>query len=298
MDIKLKGPELSRFKIKALIYLKALGVFSLTFLILFLVIKGINSFSEYRKWKHAVENIPEKEVRKLEMVKEQFSYDQVIQTWYVPPYKEWLKPINWLLYTENCIMCGRLNAMKFAGMIPGDWTVKDFKKKLGRFDFVNKWALHTGRYPLTDRRLYDISRRLTGNKTIKYKWYSIKTLDELIYLAKRGHHVFVYTQVWLGPSKSYPKAVKYLGKNYSHACTITGIKSYDPGEDLIEFSVNETLPATELTYTPVYSKLKKKGGCNLFDRQSIPYIIPSGEFARSGYILRVEDKKKKMKEKS
>ncbi len=289
MDIQLKGPKLSRFKIKTLIYFKALAVFLLTFLILFLLIKGIRSFSEYREWKHAVKTIPEKEIRKLEMVKKQFSYEQVIQTWYVPPYKEWLKPINWLIYSENCILCGKLNVMKFVGMIPGEWTVKDFKKKLEGFDFANEWALHTGKYPITDRILSDVSRRLTGNRSIKYRWYSIKNLDELIYLARRGHHVFIYTQVWLGPSKKYPKAVKYLGKNYSHACTITGIKSYDPVEDIIEFSVNETLPATEFTYTPVYSKLKKKDGCNLFDRQSVPYIIPSGDLARSGYVIRVED---------
>lgn len=297
MDIKLKGPKFSWFKIKALIYFKALVVFSLTFIIPVLIIKGVQSFSEYRKWKQAVEAIPDKKIRKLDMVKNQFSYDQVIQTWYAPPYKKWLKPINWLLYTENCIMCGKLNAMKFVGMVPGNWTIKDFKKKLENFDFANEWALHSRKYPLTDKRLSDISRKLTGNRTIKYRWYSIKSLDELIYLAKRRHHVFVYTQVWLGPSKKFPKAVKYLGKNYSHACTITGIKTYDPIEDIIEFSINETLPATELTYTPVYSKLKKKNGCNLFDRQSIPYIIPSGDYARSGYIIRVKNDNEVNKEK-
>ncbi len=297
MDIKLKGLEFTGIKRKALVYVKSLAVFLSTFLFLFLVVKGILAIAEYRKWKHAVENIPDKDVRKLKMVEEPFSYRQVIQTWFVPPYKEWLKPINWLVYTENCILCGRLNAMKFVGMIPGDWTVKDFKRKLNGFNFAKEWALHTGKYPLTDKSLFDISKRLTGNTSVRYRWYSIKNMDELIYLAKRGHHVFIYTQVWLGPSKRYPKAVKYLGKNFSHACTITGIKSYDPVDDIIEFSVNETLPATELTYTPVYSKLKKRDGCNLFDRQSIPYIISSGDLARSGYIIRTEENPDITKEK-
>ena len=62
-------------------------------------------------------------------------------------------------------------------------------------------------------------------------------------------------------------------------------------EDIIEFEINETLPFSELTLTPVYSKLTKSGS-NIFDRQSIPYIVKWGDKFKSGYILKKENNKK------
>ncbi len=271
----------------------AFAVFSGTLLVLWLVIFSIHRIMAVIEKERAVKSIADRPVRSLQMVSDPKKYDRTVQTWIVPPNEKLLSPISWLKYTENCIFSGRLNAMKFSGMIPGSWDIPEFIKHLGGIDFVKQWGLHTGSVPLTGRILNEINVKINGSSGDTYSWYSIKNMDELVYLVKKGHHVFIYTQVWMGPSKKYPKAVLYNNLTFAHACTVTGIKSYDPVEDVFEFEIHETLPFSMLTLTPVYSKVTKNG-CNLFDRQSIPFIIEGGEYSRSGYIIK--DIKKDMKQ--
>ncbi len=286
---------LASFKMKKyiLVYLKSSAVFAGSFAVLFVIIYYGVSLSRYYNKRNALKAIKEKPVRNLKVVLEPHKYKYTVQTWVVPKYQRWLSPISWLKYTENCIFSGRLNAMKYAGMVPGHWSIKDFIEKSGGEKEFIKWELYSGKQYLSDKLLDKINLKINGNNNTKYEWVNIKSMDELIYLAKRGHHVFVYTQVWLGPSKRYPKPVKYKNMNYAHACTITGIKSYDPAENVIEFEIYETLPYNALTLTPVYSKVTKNG-VNLFDRQSIPYIVRYGRKSRSGYIVkrRIRTKKK------
>lgn len=265
-------------------YACASAVFIATILAVYLISGGVTGAMKRNDRDKALLSVTHKPVRDLETVTEPRAYEKTVQTWIVPPHEKLLSPISWLKYSENCILSGRINAMKYAGMVPGDWKMSDFIGRLEGFDFAAKWGLHHGKNHLTDKLLDEINERINGGSAVKYKWVSISSIDELIYLAKKGHHVFIYTQVWMGPSKRYPKPVLYNNMNFAHACTVTGIKSYDPAEDVIEFDIHETLPLSVLTLTPVYSRVTKKG-VNIFGRQSVPYIIGHGEYSRSGYIV-------------
>ena len=282
---------LNTIKTYFLIYIKSIGIFISTFLIIYFITIGTMKLDAYLESKKAISKIPDPELkRELIMVTAPVSYERVVQTWFVPEYQKWISPISWLKYTENCIFCARLNAMKFSGMIQEDLDINGFIKSINLPNFEYRWNLHHSKYPLTEITLNEIQEHLSPESKDKYYWYSINDINELIYLAKKNHHVMIYTQIWYGPSRKYPKPVKYRNINFALACTVTGVKSYDPVEDVIEFKIYETLPFSELTLTPVYSKLTKSG-CNIFDRQSIPFIVKWGEKFRSGYILKKEKKK-------
>ncbi len=270
--------------LKAII--KTITVYILTFAVIIGSITGISKSVKYHRQKKAVAAILGKPVNIKRLASgEPADYATTAQSYEVPDISEILFPRAWLNGYENCIFAARLNAMKFAGMIPGNWTIADFKKYFSDKELYDKWGLHVWDVTLNSKILDEINSRLNPDSPYRYEWISINTLDELIYLARRKQHVLVGITVWLGPDRYNKEPRKNRNAIISHAVTITGIKSYDPARDMIEFETYDPLPFNFINYVPTYSKFNAKGW-SIFNRQGVPHIPKKGR-ARSGYIVKI-----------
>jgi hypothetical protein len=270
-------------KFKAI--LKTMFVYFFTIAIAAGLITGIYKSIKYYKLKNVYAAIPEK-LCDLILLDEPVDYIPTVQTFVMPDYREFLFPRAWLNGSENCIFAARLNAMKFAGMIPKHWTIDDFKKNFTSNELYIKWGLHVWDVTLNSKILEEINRKLNPNSPYRFEWISINSMDELIYLAKRKQHVLVGITVWLGPSSRHTvKARKNRNSIISHAVTITGIKSYDPDTGLIQFETYDPLPFNFINHVPTFSTFNEKGW-SIFNRHGVPHIKKKGR-ARSGYIVRI-----------
>ncbi|MBL8994970.1 MAG: hypothetical protein JNM63_16600 [Spirochaetia bacterium] len=208
------------------------------------------------------------------------------QHWFIPEYSYYLSPMMWLSPKENCLFSTRLNEMKFAGMVPADWDIDRFKKYFSLQELYGRYEINLWRTTLDSEMLSEMGRKI-GN-TNRYKWVSLSSMDQLIYLARRNHHVLVGVTIWLAPNKHFPAARRYLNDPISHALTVTGIRSYDKENDRIRFEIDDPLPFSLVNDIPVYSKFHSNG-YNMFGRQAVPWLVADG-WAKSGYI--VPDSKK------
>lgn len=244
------------------------------------ILKSVN----YCKQKKVYAAVPEK-LCDLILLDEPVDYIPTVQNFVIPDYREFLFPRAWLNSYENCIFAARLNAMKFAGMVPKHWTITDFKRNFTSNELYTKWGLHVWDVTLNSKILDEINRKLNPYSPYRYEWISINSMEELIYLAKRKQHVLTGITVWLGPSTRYNlKARKNRSSIISHAITITGIKSYDPNTGLIQFETHDPLPFNFINYVPTFSNFNEKGW-SIFNRHGVPHIKKKGR-ARSGYIVR------------
>jgi len=276
---------MQKFKTYFMITLKTLGVFIATFGLIFLGIYGFYEFQQKKQLDFALRHIKEKPLNLPLVEPSVTNYLFTAQTWSIPHYSTLLSPMTWLHDNENCILSTRMDSMKFAGLIPQNFTIREFVKNFSSRELYGKYGLNVWNNTLNETILSEINAKLNKNSKYIYKWVSIGSMDELIYLAKRGQHVLVGVTIWMAPNKSYKEARRYRNSPISHAMTITGIKSYDPKEDLIEFAIHDPLPFNWINYMPVYNKFNPKG-YNLFKRHAVPYLVKNGR-AKSGYVIRV-----------
>lgn len=207
------------------------------------------------------------------------------QTWRIPKYDLLLSAGHWLIIEENCILGARLNALKWAGMIPPHWSMADFVQKFPRADLYDRWGFNWWTVPLNDSILDEVNQTLHPNAGTKYVWNSVQTMDELVYAAAHNQHIAVHINTWYGPNKNKPYIhPKDSERGFNHAVTIIGIRDYDPVQDIVEFEVYDPFPMSWITQTPVYSKINPKG-FNIFSRQGLPYIGLS--VGAPGYITAV-----------
>ena len=266
------------------IYLKTLGLFCLTAAVVTsMIYAGIKIHYSWRQ-NLAITQIAEKQL-KLPVIEQPISdYIFTAQTWAIPDYRLLLNAMSWLNDYENCIFSTRLNEMKFAGMVPKNYTIADFEKHFTKKELYEKFGLHVWDKNLDSKILSDINNRLNKDSKYRYRFVHVASMDELIYLAKRKQHVLVGVTIWQAPNKKRKEPTRYRNAPISHAMTITGIKSYDPAEDLIEFEINDPLPFTFINNIRVFNKHNPKG-YNLFGRHAVPYLVKTGR-AKSGYVVR------------
>lgn len=265
------------------IFLKTSAIFFTTAAFAVLIVyAGIKIHYFWRQDK-AIQQIAEKPL-KLPLVNNPVSdYEFTAQTWAIPDYRLLLSAMSWLNDYQNCIFSTRLNELKFVGMVPKNYTLDDFEKHFSKKELYGNFGIHVWDKTLDDKILFDINHRLNKNSDYRYKFIHVTSMEELIYLAKRKHHVLVGVTIWNAPNRHHKEPTRYRNSPISHAMTITGIKSYDPIEDLIEFEVNDPLPFTFINNIRVFNKHNPKG-YNLFGRQAVPFLIKSGR-AKSGYVV-------------
>ena len=270
------------------VYIKATIVYTLSIALLYLLVIGIQSCKRHNAQSYAIKQVNIKIVPRLQrvvrLVKNHIDYEPTIQPWRIPIYTKLLSPINWLIYEKNCFLACRMNAMKGVGILPKNMTMEEFLKRVKKKSLLLKWKLYTN-LPMTDRTLNEINRFFNKGSKKVYKWYALKSMNEIVYAASKGQHVMIYNQVWIKPTKGYPKMRLYIG-NFAHVSTITGLKSYDAKTGIYAFTVYDPIPFTLARY-PVYTKLTKNGW-NTFGRQSFPFVVKHGNSCRSGYIIRIK----------
>jgi hypothetical protein len=267
------------------VFLKTFFLFIFTIGIIACAIIGFYQWRIHKAKTLALEKIPDPKVNLPYLVENPLAYEQTIQSWGQPALNQLLFPRAWLDGEENCIFAARMNSMKFAGMLPSTMTIKQFKQNFTNKEVYREFGLHVWDVNLNSKILNRINQKLNPNSAEKYEWINLTSMDEVIYLARRGQHILIGITVWLAPDKKHPEPRRNRNAPISHAITITGIKSYDPVSDIIEFSTYEPLPFNDVSYVPVYSKFNPKGW-SLFKRQGVPYIHTSGR-ARSGYVVKI-----------
>ncbi|HOJ49569.1 MAG TPA: hypothetical protein PKW55_02020 [Spirochaetota bacterium] len=276
----------SNFLLYIKILIKTFLSFTLSILVLYFSITGIfNIYNNLRK-KSMLDKIPTPKLnREIPLFPDPvLNYKKTIQVWEWPPLEHINNYLYWLSGYDNCLFAAKMNAMKHAGMIPPDWEIKDFKRLFSPKELYEKWGLNGWDITLNDEILDEINKRINKESIYRYRWFSINSMDELVYLVKNGYHVMVGITVWKKPNKKYPYPRKNRDANISHSITITGISYYDPQKDLIKFETYDPLPKSEFYPIPVYNKYNENG-YNIFGIQGVPYITKSGR-ARSGYIYK------------
>ncbi len=273
---------------------KTFLVFSATGFLLIGMVWGVFAIRKMVRQNSAEKRVPEKTLN-LPLVKDPVrNYRFTDQIWSLPHYSLYLSPGMWLSPKENCLFSCRLNQMKFAGMIPPHYEISHFKTIFSSNELYDRYKINLWSKTLDSESLKEISARLREKgigRTNRYRWVSVTSMDELIYLAKRRHHVMVGITIWLSPTRRHPKPKLYLDAPISHALTVTGLKSYDPESGLIVFETDDPLPFGFVNDLPVYNRFVTNG-YNLFGRQAIPYLVPSG-WAKSGYLVQDDSSPKK-----
>lgn len=256
-------------------------VFGLSLLFLSGVAYGSWKLYQANRVKKALALIPDKPAALPLLAHPVQNYRFTDQHWFIPEYHYYLSPMMWLSPKENCLFSTRLNEMKFAGMVPADWDIDVFKKYFSVQELYGRYEINLWRTTLNSDMLSEMGKKI-GN-TNRYKWVSLSSMDQLIYLARRNHHVLVGVTIWLAPNKHFSTPRRYLNDPISHALTVTGIRSYDKENDRIRFEIDDPLPFSFVNDIPVYSKFHSNG-YNLFGRQAVPWLVADG-WAKSGYIV-------------
>ena len=269
------------------IYAKTAVVFSVTLALLYFLCLGLIKIADGTRHLLSSIRVPEPTVnRELPLVLNSRGYSATDQHWAMPEERFLLNPSSWLVGRKNCIIATRMNAMKFAGLVPGGWDMKKFLSCFSEQEIYQKFRLPEWPAVLNEKILSEISLRINGTTDSGYTWVTLNDMNELIYLVKRGQQAMIGITIWLKPTKKSPYPRKHLNSPISHSVTVTGIKAYYPDKDIIEFRTNDPYPFNFLIGVPVYSKIKSDG-YSIFGRQAVPFINPKGN-ARSGYVVEAE----------